>query len=148
MLAALALVASMVVPPMTEAELRAQADVVVDGTVIRQEVHTLGQRVFTFTTVIVGEGIEAKSYLIALPGGDVVVDGKAFSQRVPGSPQLALGQRYRLYLGKADGPAVPGGARIASRGVVGFFRGVFVVDDARGHALVPFGEDGLPVRSK
>ena len=62
---------------------------------------------------------------------------------MPGAPLLQLGQRYRLYLGKAEGPPAPG-SRVASRGVVGFFRGVFVIDAAANDALVPFGEDGLP----
>lgn len=143
MLALALALATMVVPVLTEAELRAQADVVVDATVVRQEVHRLGRRVFTFSTVLTGPGPAAQSYLVALPGGDVVVDGRALSQRVPGAPQLQLGQRYRLYLGKAEGPPLPGG-HVASRGVVGFFRGVYVIDAARNDALVPFGEDGLP----
>lgn len=138
LLALAALLASLVVPPMTEAELRAQADVVVDATVVRQEVHALGRRIFTFSTVLVGEGTSARSYVVAVPGGDV----GAIAQRVPGAPLLELGRRYRLFLGKANGPVAPG-AVVAARGIVGFFRGVFVVDDQ--NALVPFGDDGLPV---
>jgi len=138
LLAVATLVASLVVPPMTEAELRAQADVVVDGTVIRQEVHALGRRIFTFSTVLVGEGATARSYVVAVPGGDIGV----IAQRVPGAPLLELNRRYRLFLGRATGPSAPGSA-VASRGIVGFFRGVFVVDDR--NILVPFGDDGLPL---
>ncbi len=140
MLAALALIASMVVPPMTEAELRRQADVVVDGRVTVQRVVRLGQRVFTFSTLIVGDGQQVRSYVVALPGGDV--DG--VTQRVPGSPQLQLGARYRLYLGPATGPRADAHSPPA-RGVVGFFRGAFAIDDAHNDALVPFGDDGFPL---
>lgn len=143
MLAFALALATMVVPVLSEPELRAQADVVVDGVVVRQEVHRLGQRVFTFSTVLVGSGVTATSYLVALPGGDVVVNGQALSQRVPGAPQLQLAQRYRLYLGKPDGPPAPG-SRVSSRGVVGFFRGVFLIDGAHNDALVPFADDGQP----
>ncbi|MDP2343350.1 MAG: hypothetical protein Q8O67_20500 [Deltaproteobacteria bacterium] len=142
MLALFVFLAAMTVPPMTEAELRAQADVVVDGTVVAQHSAWVGRRVITFSTVVVGSGAAVRSYLVALPGGDV----GAFSQRVPGSPVLAIGGRYRLYLGKADGP-VDAPSTVKSRGVVGFFRGVFLVDPSAGRngALVPFGDDGLPV---
>lgn len=142
MLAALALVASMVVPPMTEAELRAAADVVTDATVQSQQTQAIGQRIFTFSVVVTGVGPSARSFVVALPGG--VVDG--FAQKVPGTPELVVGQRYRLYLGKADGPPLPG-TTTKSRGIIGFFRGVFVVDVADRGALIPFGEDGLPTRA-
>jgi hypothetical protein len=128
-------VAAMVVPPMTLDELRARADVVVVGRVTHQEVHRIGGRLFTFSTLVEGQGTQLRAHLVALPGGDL--DG--FSQRVPGSPVLVVGGRYRLYLGKASGPAIPG-TTARSRGVIGFFRGAFVVDDAGRD--VPFGEDG------
>jgi len=143
LLAVVAIVAAMTVPPMTEAELRAQADVVVDGAVVSQHSAWVGRRVITFSVVVVGSGTAVRSYLVALPGGDV----GGFSQRVPGSPQLAVGGRYRLYLGKADGP-VDAPSTVRSRGVVGFFRGVFLVDDAHHGELVPFGDDGLPLGAR
>lgn len=145
MLPLLAILAAMVVPPMTEAELRSKADVVVDGTVVSQRAARVGQRVFTFSVVVVGEGAQVRSVLVALPGGDV----GGFPQRVPGAPVLTVGQRYRLYLGPADGPVDPPSA-VKSRGVVGFYRGVFLLDDWRGPGadpeIVPFGDDGLPLR--
>ena len=142
MLVALAFVAAMVVPPLSEAELREQADVIVDGVVVAQHSAWVGRRVFTFSTVVSGTGTSARSVRVALPGGDV----GGFSQRVPGSPVLSVGVRYRLYLGKADGP-VDAPSTIKSRGVVGFYRGVFLIDPAHDDALLPFGDDGLPVRS-
>jgi hypothetical protein len=143
MLPLLAILAAMTVPPMTEAELRSQADVVVDGTVVSQHATWVGRRILTFSVVVVGSGgSSVRSYLVALPGGDV----GGYSQRVPGSPSLVIGGHYRLYLGKAEGPADAPGT-VKSRGVVGFFRGVFLIDDAHNAALVPFGDDGLPLRA-
>ena len=145
MLVLLAVLATMVVPPMTQSELRARADVVVDGTVVAQHSAWVGRRIFTFSVVVAGTGTSVVSYVVALPGGDV----GALSQRVSGAPSLALGGRYRMYLGTAEGPVddSAAGAGRKSRGVVGFYRGVFLIDPAHNNELVPFDSGGLPLRS-
>ena len=140
MLPILAILAAMVVPPMTEAELRHQADVVVDGKVVSQHSAWVSRRIFTFSVVVAGAGPGLRSYLVALPGGDV----GGLSQRVAGSPVLSVGVRYRLYLGPAAGPS-DGSSPNKSRGVVGFYRGVFLLDESQGSNPVPFGDDGLPL---
>ena len=123
------------VPPMSEAALRAAADVVVEGVVVATSSRRVGRRVVTFVTVVSGAAPDLSSTLVAVPGG--VVDGIA--QVVPGAPQLEPGARYRLYLGRPDGPRLDDGPTQA-RGIVGFWRGAFVVGD-RGevHPLQPDG---------
>jgi hypothetical protein len=123
------------VPPMSEAALQAAADVVVEGVVVATTSRLVGRRIITFVTVVSGEAPDLSSTLVAVPGG--VVDGIA--QVVPGAPQLELGTRYRLYLGRPDGPRLDDGPTRA-RGIVGFWRGAFVIGD-RGevHPLQPNG---------
>ncbi len=128
---------AMTVPDFSEAELRAHADVVVDGVVGMTQTRRIGTRIMTFVSVISGTAPRLTTTLVAVPGGDF----GGFSQRVPGSPQLEVGRRYRLYLGVADGPQLDGGAR--ARGVFAYFRGAFLLDDSTGEAI-PFGDDGLP----
>lgn len=130
--------AATTVPPMTPAQLRAAADVVVEGVVVASETRWVGQRILTFVTVVSGAGSSLQATLVAIPGG--VVDGIA--QVVPGAPHLAVGGRYRLFLGTPTGPRLDGRGP-AGRGVVGFFRGVFVIDDDA--PPVPFGDDGQPL---
>lgn len=132
-------VSAMTVPSFTEAELRARSEIVVEGVVAVSESRRVGQRIITFVSVISGTAPRLTTTLVAVPGGDV--DG--FSQRVPGSPVLEVGRRYRLYLGAADGPRLSADSGRA-RGVYGFFRGAFLLDEAGG-GVVPLGEDGLPV---
>ena len=130
---------AMTVPVFTEAQLRDKADVVVEGVVAVSQSRRVGQRIITFVSIISGTAPLLTTTLVAVPGGDV--DG--FSQRVPGSPVLEVGRRYRLYLGAADGPRLDDSGACA-RGVFGFFRGAFLLDDVGG-GVVPLGEDGLPV---
>ncbi len=131
-------VAATTVPPMTEAALGEAADVVVEGTVAHSESVWRGTRIITFVTVVSGEAPALTTTLVALPGG--VVDGIA--QVVPGTPVLNVGARYRLYLGAASGPKLnDNGAR--ARGVVGFFRGAFLlVDGEAGPVAVPLDARG------
>ena len=112
------------VPPMTPAELRAAADVVFEGVVVATTTRLVGRRVLTFVTLVSGVGPLVQSTLVAIPGG---VFGDV-AQVVPGSPILEPGQRYRLYLGRADGPLLDDTGP-AARGIVGFWRGAFVVGD-------------------
>jgi hypothetical protein len=123
------------VPPMTEVELQRAADVVVEGVVVASTTRRVGQRVLTFVTVVSGEAPRLTSTLVAIPGG---VFGD-IAQVVPGAPQLEPGVRYRLYLGRADGPRLDDGPT-AARGIIGFWRGAFVLGD-RGevHPLQPDG---------
>jgi hypothetical protein len=125
------------VPPMSPAELRAAADVVVEGVVVATTSRLVGRRVITFVTLVSGDRARPTTTLVAVPGG--VVDGIA--QVVPGAPVLEPGLRYRLYLGRADGPRLDD-AGPAARGVVGFWRGAFVIGD-RGEAHA-FQADGRP----
>jgi hypothetical protein len=132
---------AMTVPAWTAAELAARSDVIVEGVVTGARVRAVGRRVVTFYVVVAGEGAALRSYLVAVPGGSI--DG--ITQRVPGAPVLNVGRRYRLHLGKAEGPRdAPDGP--AARGVVGFFRGVELVDEGPGRApvRVPFTEAGVP----
>jgi len=130
--------AATTVPPMTPAQVRTAADVVVDGVVVTCESRWVGQRIITFVSVVSGSGPSLQATLVAVPGG--VVDGIA--QVVPGAPRLEVGGRYRLFLGTATGPRLDGRGP-ASRGIVGFFRGVFVLDDDA--PPLPFGDDGQPL---
>jgi len=120
---------------MTVAELRAAADVVVEGVVVASTTRLVGRRVLTFVTLVSGDGPRVTSTLVAIPGG-VVGD---IAQVVPGAPVLEPGHRYRLYLGRADGPRLDDTGP-AARGIVGFWRGAFVVGD-RGE-IHGFLEDG------
>jgi hypothetical protein len=124
------------VPAYTLEQLQASADLVVDGEVTAAESRWVGQRIVTFVTVVSGTAPRLSSVVVAVLGGEV----GGLMQRVPGSPQLDVGRRYRLYLGKADGPE-HGGVR--ARGVFGFFRGVFLLHDGQ---VVAFGDDGYPVQ--
>jgi hypothetical protein len=131
----------MTVPAWTPAELAARTDVVVEGVVTSAHSRAIGTRMLTFYVVVSGAGPSLRSTLVAVPGGSV--DG--WTQRVPGAPVLEVGRRYRLHLGKADGPR-DGDSGPASRGIVGFFRGVQWVDEGPGRppTLVPFTEAGVP----
>lgn len=123
------------VPPMSPAALQAAADVVVDGVVSGTECRQVGRRIITFATVVSTDAGHVRTTLVAIPGG-VVGD---IAQVVPGAPVLEPGVRYRLYLGRADGPrGDDDGPR--ARGIIGFWRGVFVLD-GRGTAtpLLPDG---------
>lgn len=124
------------VPPMTVAQLRAAADVVVDGVVVTSTSRLVGRRVITFVTLVSGESPNLTSTLVAIPGG-VVGD---VAQVVPGAPLLEPGRRYRLYLGRPDGPRLDDDGP-AARGIIGFWRGAFVLGD-RGdaHPLQPDGQ--------
>ncbi len=126
------------VPPMTVADLERAADVVVEGVVVDVDARFVGRRIITFYSIQSGRSPDTQTTLVAVPGG-VVGD---LTQLVPGAPVLALGQHYRLYLGSATGPRLDDvGAR--ARGIVGFWRGVFVVDDVGG--VVGLGADGKPL---
>jgi hypothetical protein len=94
---------------MTQAQAFAAADVVVEGTVVSAQSQWVGHRIITFVVVVAGH----HSYAVAMPGG--VVEGIA--QAVAGAPVLHVGHRYRLALGKGNGP-------LHSRGVVGLGLGV------------------------
>lgn len=138
--------AAMTVPAFSEAELRAHADVVVEGVVTSSTTRRFKGRVLTFFTVVSGAAPQLTSTLVAVPGGEF----GGVVQAVPGSPQLQVGSRYRLYLGKADGPRLDDSGAHA-RTVFGFFRGVFLLDGGGGGSVVdvvPFGDDGLPVRTR
>lgn len=123
------------VPPMDEPRMRAMADVVIDGEVTGVESRFVGRRIVTFVTLVSGTAPSLTVTLVAVPGG--VVDDIA--QVVPGAPVLEPGRRYRLYLGRADGPRLDDRGP-AARGVVGFWRGAFLLDE-RG-APRPFHADG------
>jgi hypothetical protein len=125
------------VPAYTPAQLQAAADVVVEGDVAVVESRWVGQRIITFVSVVVGTAPRLSTVVVAVLGGQV----GDIAQRVPGSPRLDVGRRYRLYLGKADGPEFNGQR---TRGVFGLFRGAFLVE---GGQPVAFGDDGLPLRS-
>jgi hypothetical protein len=129
------------VPPMTEEQLRAAADVVVDGHVASATTRLVGRRVLTFVTIVSGTAPLLTTTLVAIPGG---VFGDV-TQVVPGAPLLDVGVRYRLYLGRADGPRLDD-AGPSSRGIIGLWRGVRLLGD-RGE-LVPLQQDGrTPSRS-
>jgi hypothetical protein len=123
------------VPPFTEKELRAAADVVIDGRVVASTTRLVGRRVITFVSVVSGSPPQLTTTMVAVPGG---VFGDV-TQVVPGSPLLDVGGRYRLYLGRADGPRLDDEG-VAARGIIGLWRGVFLVGD-RGE-LVPLQPDG------
>ena len=125
------------VPAYTVAQLQAAADVVVEGDVAMVESRWVGQRIVTFVTLVVGTAPRLSTVVVAVLGGQV----GDITQRVPGSPQLDVGRRYRLYLGKAEGPEFNGER---TRGVFGLFRGAFLIESGQ---PVAFGDDGLPVRS-
>ena len=112
------------VPPMTPAALQAAADVVFDGVVVATTTRRVGRRILTFVSLVSGDGPVVQRMLVAIPGG-VVGDT---AQVVPGAPILEPGQRCRLYLGRADGPRLDDTGP-AARGIVGFWRGAFVVGD-------------------
>jgi hypothetical protein len=123
------------VPPFTESELRAVADVVIDGRVVGSTTRLVGRRVITFVSIVSGSPPQLTTTLVAVPGGafgDV-------TQVVPGSPLLEVGVRYRLYLGRADGPRLDDKGT-AARGIIGLWRGVFLIGD-RGE-LAPLQPDG------
>jgi len=126
--------------PLSPEGLAAAADVVVEGTVAHAEARFVGQRIITFVTVVSGEAPALSTTLVAVPGG-VVGD---LAQVVPGAPVLHVGARYRLFLGAPTGPrAHDGGPR--SRGVIGFFRGAFLLQDGpHGIVAVPLTERGEP----
>jgi hypothetical protein len=137
--------AAMTVPPMSDAELAARADLVVEGTVLDAEAKWVGRRIVTFYAIGCddGDGTQ-RTITVAVPGGVVGVLG----QRVPGAPTLEKGRRYRLFLGSPVGPRARAGESPA-RGIVGFFRGVQRVDVVAGaKVMVPFGVDGAPVEHR
>jgi len=127
----------MTVPPLSPTALAARADVVVEGVVTSARARWVGRRILTFY-IVTPDGVGAPSIVVAVPGGVV----GALGQRVPGAPVLHAGQRYRLHLGPADGPAdVDGGP--PSRGIIGFFRGVALLADHDGvRVSIPFYDDG------
>lgn len=141
MLSSLAPARATTVPPMSPRELRAAADVVVDGVVVATTSRLVGRRVITFVTLVSGDGSRPVSTLVAVPGG-VVGD---IAQVVPGAPMLEPGVRYRLYLGRPDGPRLDGEGP-AARGIVGFWRGAFVLGD-RGEAHAFQADGRAPSRS-
>jgi hypothetical protein len=126
------------VPPMTTADLERAADVVVEGVVVDVDARFVGRRIISFYTVVSNPSGRPTSTLVAVPGG-VVGD---LTQVVPGAPQLQVGRRYRLYLGGPTGPRLDDGV-VRARGVVGFWRGAFLVDDDG--AAVAMGDDGRPL---
>ena len=133
---------AMTIHTFDEATLREKADVIVEGEVVRLEVRRIGQRIISFYLVHVDQLGQSTPRLewVAVPGGDV--DG--FSQRVPGAPQLKVGARYRFFLGAKDGPALDG-VGPGSRGIFGFYQGVFLLADDG--AAVPFDHEGHPVKA-
>jgi hypothetical protein len=123
------------VPPFTESELRAAADVVIDGRVVGSTTRLVGRRIITFVSIVSGSPPQLTTTMVAVPGG---VFGDV-TQVVPGSPLLEVGVRYRLYLGRADGPRLDDDG-VAARGIIGLWRGVFLLGD-RGE-LAPLQPDG------
>lgn len=130
----------MTVPPLSPAELVARSDMVVEGRVVDAQTRWVGRRIITFYVVEHRDGATTTTTLVAIPGGAV---GR-FAQKVPGAPVLDVGARYRLHLGRADGPRLAAGGP-SSRGVVGFFRGAAQIVDVAGGppVLVPFNDDGV-----
>lgn len=131
---------AMTVPPLSDDALAARSALVVDGTVIDARARWIGQRIVTFYVVeYVDDGRRATT-LVAVLGGAV---GR-YAQKVPGSPVLDVGGRYRLHLGRAEGPRASDDGPPA-RGIVGFFRGVArIVERSGTPLLVPFTEAGEP----
>lgn len=126
------------VVPLDEVQLERAADLVVEGVVVEAFSQWVGRRILTFYRVSspTADGRAPHLTTVAVPGGDV--DG--VSQRVAGAPVLVVGQRYRLFLGAATGPA-PAANHPNSRGIIGFFQGVVLLDGGR---EVPFTPDGHP----
>jgi len=135
---------AMTVPTMTDAELAARSDLVVDGRVVDARARWVGRRIVTFYVVEYVDDGKRETTVVAVLGGAV---GR-FAQKVPGAPVLEVDARYRLHLGRADGPRATDDGPPA-RGIVGFFRGVArLVDDGAGPPLlVPFDESGAQLRS-
>jgi hypothetical protein len=136
--------AAMTVPSFTDAELAARSDLIVEGLVVHASARRIGRRVMTFYVVEYFAAGARERTLVAVPGG---ADGR-FVQKVPGAPLLQVGARYRLHLGRPDGPRADADGP-PSRGIVGFFRGAAMItaDRAGQPVLVPFTEAGEPRRS-
>ena len=137
--------------PLDDAALHARADLIVEGTVVAAEAAWVGRRIVTFHRVqvvgkhsavgsgAVGSGAVGKSavgqtVVVAVPGG--VVDD--VGQVVFGAPRLAVGTRYRFFLGAPIGPHYRGSP---TRGIVGIWQGVFVLG---GGAALPFDHPSVP----
>ena len=141
---------AMTVPPISAAELDARSDLIVDGRVVDARARWVGRRVITFYVVeyaaasTTTTATTTATTVVAVPGGAV----GTLAQKVPGAPVLEVGARYRLHLGRAEGPRATADGP-PSRGIVGFFRGVARLVDGEGGAVtvVPFTDDGQPARS-
>lgn len=131
--------------PLDDAALHARADLIVEGTVVAAEAAWVGRRIVTFHRVNIVGGIGAvgnsaeaqtvggQTVVVAVPGG-VVGD---VGQVVFGAPRLAVGTRYRFFLGAPIGPHYRGSP---TRGIVGIWQGVFVLD---GDSALPFDHRGV-----
>ena len=130
---------ALTVPAMSDAELAARSDLIVDVRVVDATARWVGHRIVTFYVVEHEDGGARTTTLVAVPGGAV---GR-FAQKVPGAPVLIVGSRYRLHLGRADGPRATDDGP-AARGIVGFFRGAarIVATGSGPPVLLPFTESG------
>ncbi len=130
--------AATTMPDRGPAEVAAASELIVEGTVLDARVQVAGGRIVTVRTVRVERLVRpapsaptlrpGSTVTVVLPGGELA----GLGQRVAGTPDLAIGERYVLCL---SAPVVLG-----ARTIVGLWQGVWRV--TAGGALEPFTHAG------
>lgn len=122
-------------PERSPAEVAQESALVVEATVVSEEVRRVGGRLVTVRELQVHEVVRSSESAAAparlslvLPGGEL----EGLGQRVAGTPALRVGGRYLLCL---SAPVLD-----AARTVVGLWQGVWRVDGQG--ALLPFNHEG------